>query len=86
MGGGVNLDNAEAFLDAGASHVIVTSFVFRAGQFARSPGITPNKRQAKMSPITWPWTSVRRRSMPLWRKVRASWSMPSKWRIVAWMS
>lgn len=32
MGGGVNLDNAQDFLDAGASHVIVTSFVFRGGQ------------------------------------------------------
>jgi phosphoribosylformimino-5-aminoimidazole carboxamide ribotide isomerase len=32
MGGGVNLDNARSYLDAGASHVIVTSFVFRAGQ------------------------------------------------------
>ncbi|XP_024390082.1 1-(5-phosphoribosyl)-5-[(5-phosphoribosylamino)methylideneamino] imidazole-4-carboxamide isomerase, chloroplastic [Physcomitrium patens] len=32
MGGGVNLDNARGYLDAGASHVIVTSFVFRDGQ------------------------------------------------------
>ncbi|MFT5128789.1 MAG: phosphoribosylformimino-5-aminoimidazole carboxamide ribotide isomerase [Rhodothermales bacterium] len=32
MGGGVNLDNAASYLDAGASHVIVTSFVFRDGQ------------------------------------------------------
>lgn len=32
MGGGVNLDNAQAYLDAGASHVIVTSYVFRDGQ------------------------------------------------------
>lgn len=31
LGGGVNRDNAEAFLDMGASHVIVTSFVFRQG-------------------------------------------------------
>ena len=31
LGGGVNLDNARAWLDAGASHVIVTSWVFRAG-------------------------------------------------------
>ena len=31
-GGGVNLDNACQWLDAGASHVIVTSFVFREGQ------------------------------------------------------
>jgi phosphoribosylformimino-5-aminoimidazole carboxamide ribotide isomerase len=32
IGGGINLDNARQWLDAGASHVIVTSFVFRAGQ------------------------------------------------------
>ncbi len=37
MGGGVNLDNAAAWLDAGASHVIVTSWVFQGGRvdFAR---------------------------------------------------
>ena len=32
LGGGVNLDNAHGWLDAGASHVIVTSWVFRDGQ------------------------------------------------------
>jgi phosphoribosylformimino-5-aminoimidazole carboxamide ribotide isomerase len=32
VGGGVSLDNAQAWLDAGASHVIVTSWVFREGQ------------------------------------------------------
>jgi phosphoribosylformimino-5-aminoimidazole carboxamide ribotide isomerase len=32
VGGGVNLDNARSWLDAGASHVIVTSWVFRGGQ------------------------------------------------------
>ncbi|MCD7746312.1 MAG: phosphoribosylformimino-5-aminoimidazole carboxamide ribotide isomerase [Lachnospiraceae bacterium] len=32
LGGGVNAENAAAFLDAGASHVIVTSYVFRDGQ------------------------------------------------------
>jgi phosphoribosylformimino-5-aminoimidazole carboxamide ribotide isomerase len=31
-GGGVEADNAEAWLEAGASHVIVTSWVFRGGQ------------------------------------------------------
>lgn len=31
LGGGVNLDNARAWLEAGASHVIVTSWVFRDG-------------------------------------------------------
>ena len=31
-GGGVNPDNAASFLDAGASHVIVTSYVFASGK------------------------------------------------------
>ncbi len=31
LGGGVNSDNAADFLDMGASHVIVTSYVFREG-------------------------------------------------------
>ncbi len=31
LGGGINDENAEGFLEAGASHVIVTSFVFRDG-------------------------------------------------------
>ena len=33
IGGGMNLENSHSFLDAGASHVIVTSWVFRNGQF-----------------------------------------------------
>ena len=32
IGGGINGENAAQFLDAGASHVIVTSYVFRDGQ------------------------------------------------------
>jgi phosphoribosylformimino-5-aminoimidazole carboxamide ribotide isomerase len=32
LGGGVNLDNARVWLNAGASHVIVTSWVFREGR------------------------------------------------------
>jgi phosphoribosylformimino-5-aminoimidazole carboxamide ribotide isomerase len=32
IGGGINVNNAQAWLDAGASHVIVTSWVFRGGQ------------------------------------------------------
>ena len=31
LGGGITLDNAMPYLEAGASHVIVTSFVFRDG-------------------------------------------------------
>jgi len=32
IGGGINLDNAQEWLQAGASHVIVTSWVFREGR------------------------------------------------------
>ena len=32
IGGGITTDNADSFLDAGASHVIVTSFVFKNGK------------------------------------------------------
>lgn len=32
IGGGINLENAKAYLEAGASHVIVTSFVFKDGR------------------------------------------------------
>jgi phosphoribosylformimino-5-aminoimidazole carboxamide ribotide isomerase len=35
LGGGVNLANARTWLDAGASHVIVTSWVFRDGWLDR---------------------------------------------------
>lgn len=34
FGGGVNADNAASYLDAGASHVIVTSYLFEGGQFS----------------------------------------------------
>src|SRR6185437_2300260 len=32
VGGGIQLDNAQSWLDAGASHVIVTAWVFREGR------------------------------------------------------
>ena len=34
FGGGVNADNAASYLEAGASHVIVTSYLFEGGQFS----------------------------------------------------
>jgi phosphoribosylformimino-5-aminoimidazole carboxamide ribotide isomerase len=36
VGGGISADNAAAWLDAGASHVIVTSWVFHDGRIDRS--------------------------------------------------
>lgn len=35
IGGGITAENAQEFLHAGASHVIVTSYVFRDGQIRR---------------------------------------------------
>lgn len=35
IGGGITAENAKDFLDAGASHVIVTSYVFKSGTFYR---------------------------------------------------
>lgn len=32
LGGGITADNAIGYLEAGASHVIVTSYVFREGR------------------------------------------------------
>lgn len=42
VGGGINLENALTYLNAGASHIIVTSFVFQDGviQFDRLKAIT----------------------------------------------
>ena len=36
VGGGVNAENAQRYLDAGATHVIVTSYVFRNGSIDRA--------------------------------------------------
>lgn len=35
VGGGITAENAESYLEAGASHVIVTSYVFQNGSFRR---------------------------------------------------
>ena len=34
IGGGITADNAQEYLDAGASHVIVTAYVFRDGMIS----------------------------------------------------
>jgi phosphoribosylformimino-5-aminoimidazole carboxamide ribotide isomerase len=36
FGGGVNLENAASYLEAGASHIIVTSYLFENGEFSWS--------------------------------------------------
>lgn len=35
IGGGINVDNAQEWLDAGASHVILTSYIFKDGKLNR---------------------------------------------------
>lgn len=55
LGGGVTLDNAAEYIDAGASHVIVTSYVFRNGrldeerlkQLVRSADLSPKPMTAR---------------------------------------
>ena len=39
IGGGVNAENAKGYIDAGASHVIVTSFVFKYGLLKRTRNV-----------------------------------------------
>ena len=50
IGGGVNLSNARGWLDAGASHVIVTSWVFREGRvdWARLDELVKTIGQARL--------------------------------------
>lgn len=36
IGGGITADNAQQFIDAGASHVIVTSYVFKNGKISKT--------------------------------------------------
>ena len=43
-------------------------------------------RQARMGWMRCPATSVRRKFRPWARKVRRSWLMPKRWRMVAWRS
>ena len=47
MGGGVNPDNARTYLDAGASHVIVTSYVFsgRPNRYGSPAGACRRRRE-----------------------------------------
>lgn len=47
MGGGITPDNAKEYLDAGASHVIVTSYVFRKGRVDSQRLITLKKAVGK---------------------------------------
>lgn len=47
IGGGINADNAASYLEAGASHVIVTSWVFREGRLDQERLATLVKRIGK---------------------------------------
>ena len=60
LGGGVTANNAAAYLDAGASHVIVTSYVFRDGrldedrlrELVRCPPTRLTLHAAPVSPLS----------------------------------
>ena len=55
LGGGVTAENAERYLEAGASHVIVTSHVFRDGH------LDQNRLQhlvSKLHSPAWPLEST----------------------------
>jgi phosphoribosylformimino-5-aminoimidazole carboxamide ribotide isomerase len=64
IGGGINLDNARGWLDAGASHVIVTTWVFRDGQLdsgrVRTLGAAIGKERLALD------LSCRRREKEYW--------------------
>lgn len=67
LGGGVTADNAALYLGAGASHVIVTSWVFREGRLDRarlaelvrlhgaSSSISPPMQHAAHAALAWLW-------------------------------
>jgi phosphoribosylformimino-5-aminoimidazole carboxamide ribotide isomerase len=52
LGGGVTADNAVQYLEAGASHVIVTSYVFREGRL----------EEERLANLVRAWGSGRRAS------------------------
>lgn len=51
-GGGITTENAASFLDAGASHVIVTSFVFKDGRVSYE-NLELLKREVGRSILLW---------------------------------
>ncbi|MGB0467082.1 MAG: phosphoribosylformimino-5-aminoimidazole carboxamide ribotide isomerase [Pontibacterium sp.] len=73
FGGGVNADNAAQYLEAGASHVIVTSYLFDNGQFSW-------ERLEKIKQITGPERLVLDLSC---RKTAAGWHIATdRWQTV----
>ena len=76
VGGGITAENAAQYLDAGASHVIVTSYVFREGaldesrldalvraDLARAPA-RPPRRAASGVMTQRPFDAARRTNQP----------------------
>jgi phosphoribosylformimino-5-aminoimidazole carboxamide ribonucleotide (ProFAR) isomerase len=59
LGGGVTTDNAMSWLDAGASHVIVTSFVFREGRLEED--------RLKALVRVWLGTGLTRQTSRVWQ-------------------
>ena len=73
LGGGVTAENAERYLEAGASHVIVTSYVFRDGR------LDEERLQNLVLPHVFccilfhPWMFCRYSYLCLWKNL-PSWS------------
>ncbi len=82
---GASAAHAGRFLNPARLHIRGHGMSLLGPNYSLAPG-SRVKLYASTSVSTWPCTSVRRRSMPLWRTVRRVWSMPSRCRIVAWMS
>ena len=55
IGGGVNPDNAADYLAAGASHVIVTSYVFRDGHISWKNDLSCRKKEDAYYVVTDRW-------------------------------
>ena len=59
-GGGIHLDNAAGWLDAGASHVIVTSWIFAKGRAGLGAAQAIGRRRRQKT--GWCWISVAARA------------------------
>lgn len=80
VGGGINAANAARFLDAGASHVIVTSWVFRDGQLDWNR-LGELERSVGKSRLVLD-LSCRRRDQEYWI-VTDRWQRFTEWRVTA---
>ena len=70
VGGGINADNAQEYLDAGASHVIVTSWIFPDGKLDRERLERLSKTVGKehlVLDLSCKWVSEPDEAQPRWK-------------------